>query len=145
MRLLIGILFIYSGATKTIEPYQNFQYIVEHYQLFDFVSAYSYELDTLVARVIPWLELFLGIFILLGLWLENALKTLGGLVVGFIIVISQALIRGLPIDDCGCFGESFSMPPQGMLIFDCCLLGLVILLLWKKEKTIVFSLDRWMG
>lgn len=137
IRVCMGCLFIVSGFGKLIEPTQNFLYIVQSYELFGTV------LEKAAAYAVPWVELFLGIFLILGLGLKWVLRALLILIVMFILILSQALIRGLPLADCGCFGDFISFPPRVMLLFDCVFLLLTILLIQRIKKTETLSLDRF--
>ena len=104
LRVIIGLLFVLSGFEKLIEPHQNFLYVVQGYDLFD------KPLDMFVVRILPWFELLLGIFVVLGLWLSESLKGLWVMTACFIIVVAQAVLRKLPITDCGCFGGLMVVP-----------------------------------
>jgi len=136
IRILIGGLFIVSGFEKLIGPYQNFLYVVQSYE---FLNP---AMNELTARLLPWIELFLGVFIVLGLWLHWMLRALFFLIVLFILVVGQALIRDLPITECGCFGDLVSFPPYVVILFDSVLLVLTGLLIKRKESVELFSLDR---
>ncbi|MBZ0167229.1 MAG: hypothetical protein K8I00_10530, partial [Candidatus Omnitrophica bacterium] len=53
-RFLIGLIFVVSGFEKIITPYQNFQYVIQAYELFpEFAEA-------IIARTFPWVELITG-------------------------------------------------------------------------------------
>ena len=134
-RILIGLLFIVSGFEKLIGPYQNFLFIVQNY---DMLPPWGEEF---VARVFPWIEFLLGVFMMLGLWLPWAISGIMLMLFGFIVIVGQALIRGLPIDECGCFGELISFPLNAIIIFDSLLFILTRLLLNKREEAKKFSLD----
>ena len=135
IRILIGLLFIVSGSQKIIGPYQNFLYVVQSYELLNF------SLEEVTAHVFPWIELLLGVFLLLGLWSQWVIRGLMGLVVIFLIVVGQALYRGLPISECGCFGESLSFSLHVTLMMDGALFLLLTLLLLKIGQTNKMSLD----
>jgi uncharacterized membrane protein YphA (DoxX/SURF4 family) len=139
IRILIGLLFIVSGAEKLIWPYQNFMYVLEGYQLF------SPGVESLIARVFPWVEFILGIFMVLGFWLPITLRGVLATFTVFILVIGQALIRKLPIDECGCFGSLISLKPQQTLFMDSfCFLALV----WLNSNVKAaarFSLDNYLS
>ena len=121
IRILIGILFLVSGAEKLTRNYENFILVVQSYKvLSDHGAVY-------VARVIPWVELALGIALIAGFKIRTSLTALWILVSAFIAVVGSALSRKLPIDDCGCFGDAVSFPLKGILIFDA---GLWTLLLF---------------
>jgi len=136
-RLLIGGMFVVSGSEKLIGPYQNFLYVIQNYNLLDPA------LELLTAKLFPWIELFVGLFLLLGFWLKQALK--GGLflVFTFLIVVGQALIRNLPVTECGCFGPLMSLPLMTVLLMDCCILIILICLFIQYNRTSRLSLDNY--
>lgn len=135
LRVLIGLLLAVSGSEKLINPIQNFQYVVEGYQLFPGI------MESIVARTVPWVELFLGLFCVLGLWLAGTLRATALLFIGFIGVVGQALIRKVPLSECGCFGELISFPPQVILVFDTALLVIILVLIKNISRVSKFSLD----
>jgi len=135
IRILIGFIFVVSGFEKLIGPYQNFMYVVQSYEFLPTV------LEEVVARILPWGEFFLGVFLVFGLWLKWTLRSTLILIGMFILIVGQALLRKLPIDECGCFGGLISLPLYGVLIFDCTLLLLTSLLLKYKNRTNILSLD----
>jgi len=134
-RIMIGALFIVSGLGKLIEPYQNFLFVVQNYDMLPAWGAES------VARVFPWIEFMLGVFMALGLWLRWVVPGTMVMLFIFIIVVGQAILRGLPIDECGCFGELIEFPLNVVVVFDGLLLILAGVLLKKGEDTKGFSLD----
>lgn len=136
-RILIGCLFIVSGFEKLIGPYQNFLYVVQSYEFLPTL------LEEIVARTLPWIELFLGVFLVVGLWLQWALRSIGVLIFLFILIVSQALLRKLPIDECGCFGGLISLPLYAVLIFDSTLFLLTGVLLKQEKRINIFSLDQY--
>jgi uncharacterized membrane protein YphA (DoxX/SURF4 family) len=137
IRILLGSFFVFTSGQKIIEPYQNFLYVVQQYQMFPPF------LEEITARVVPWVEFVLGLFLILGLWLRPTLMAMGLLITGFLVIISQALMRGIPLADCGCFGDMITVPPQITLLFDSVLLCLVILMRKKFHITRRLSLDHY--
>ena len=97
-RLLIGILFFYSGLSKLIRPIEYFEVAVAQYKII------PEDLIHYVCLIVPWVELINGTYLLLG----YALNMVGGILIGltgiFQVVLAQAMIRKLPMDECGCFG-----------------------------------------
>lgn len=96
VRLAIGCMFIWSSLPKIRQPY-------------DFLSdVYGYELvgpklGMLVAMTLPWLELFVGICLIGGIFVGGALLVSAAMGVMFAFVLSSVMYRGLEIS-CGCFG-----------------------------------------
>lgn len=136
-RILLGTFFILMGGSKLLAPYQNFLYVIENYQVF------SPPLAELAARIVPWVEFFLGLFLILGLWLKYTLITLLALISGFLTILGQAIVRGLPIGSCGCFGEWLSVSMPVMALIDSFLGTLTLVMLFRLPQTSRFSLDHY--
>jgi hypothetical protein len=137
LRFLLGAFFLLMGGAKLLAPYQNFLYIVQGYQIFPpFLEEFA-------ARVVPWIELFLGVFLILGLWLKQALIALLILISGFLLILGQAILRSLPIGSCGCFGDWVSISMPRMVLIDSSLWLLTFLLLAQLPKALPFSLDNY--
>lgn len=96
-RWILAIVFIYAGIGKIINP-NNFAQDIDNYQVL------PYFLVTLMAAILPWIEVICGLLLIFRKWVLGAsfiLTVLNGV---FIIAISSALIRGLDIS-CGCFAS----------------------------------------
>ena len=137
LRIVIGSIFLVSSSGKLFSPYQNFLYVIQAYQL---LPSWG---EVLTAQIFPWIELIVGIFVLLGLWTSWSLR--GALVLFgiFVVVVGQALIRNLPLESCGCFGEWIHLKPQIVIIMDSTSLLLTALLLRNISQTRKFSLDSY--
>ena len=125
-RLIVGGFWLVAGALKIGSPESSVT-AVRAYQLLPMGTAEA------VGRVLPTLELVLGVCLILGV-LVRASGLLSSLMqLAFIIGIASVWIRGIPID-CGCFGdggaiasdEEFSKYP-GEIARDG---GLMLLSLW---------------
>ncbi len=107
-RLILGGIFSYASFEKILHPY-NFAEVVYNYQILP---------DALVnftAILLPWLELFVGIFLILGVFLRGAVFTCNVLLAAFFLALSFNLARGLDID-CGCFTASAGPSSGGSMI-----------------------------
>ena len=136
-RILLGAFFVIMGGSKLLAPYQNFLYVIQAYQIF------NPPLEELAARVVPWVEFFLGLFLVLGLWLKNVLNALLLLITGFLVILGQAIVRGLPIDHCGCFGDWISVSLKTMFLFDSSSWLLTFLMVLRLKQTSLLSLDNY--
>lgn len=136
-RIVLGGLFVLSGVEKLLNHYQNFLYVVQGYS---FLPPF---LEKLAAFAVPWVELLLGLFVVLGLWLRRSLSGLLLLILGFIVVVAQAIIRDIPLDECGCFGSFITFRPEQVLLLDSGLLFLTAMLLVAFKKTRSLSLDEY--
>ena len=118
-RLFVGVVFILAGAMKvwnvqvahepvghelvihaaSVPDPSAFVKDVANYQML------PHALTHLVAITLPWIEVVAGVLLLLGVWVRPSALIIGGLIVVFLIGITQALARGLDIH-CGCFGTA---------------------------------------
>lgn len=136
LRILLASVFLVSGGEKLLGHYQNFQYVIQGYQI---VPTF---LEEPTARIFPWIEFIVGLFLLLGIWTKLSLLAVKVMVVVFIFLLAQALIRNLPIKECGCFGELVSFPLSVTVCFDAVLLSTTLALCRRKE-VLRFSLDEY--
>lgn len=138
LRVTVGILFIVSGFTKLMEPYQNFLAVVYQYKVLTGVSAQVF------AVAVPWSEFVLGVFLVGGLWIRPAAAVLWLLNSAFLVAIVSALFRRLPIHDCGCFiGSSVSLSLKKVLFLDIGLWAAFLVLFFFAKNADFASLDRY--
>jgi uncharacterized membrane protein YphA (DoxX/SURF4 family) len=97
-RICIGILFLYAGIIKAGDP-AGFAVAIGNYQILPQWAVNP------AAIVLPWLEILLGITLLLGFWIEGGSLVSAVLFSVFSIALAFNLIRGLDIS-CGCFSAS---------------------------------------
>lgn len=100
-RLMSGALFFYSGFSKLIQPAEYFEVAIGQYALG------SPDIAHYAALAVPWIEILSGTFLFLGYLLEASAGVLAVLTGLFQLVLGQALVRRLPMDECGCFGGGF--------------------------------------
>ncbi len=134
-RVVLGALFLWSGYLKLLDPWQNFQVVIEAYRLVEGEPV------RVLAQVVPWLEALGGLFLIAGLYTRAAVLGLWAMNTLFLVALTQALVRKLPIHECGCFGDSFSLPLPVMLVVDAVLwAGFGALYLWIEQSS-RFSID----
>ena len=138
IRIIIGCIYIVSGAEKLVQPYENFLYVIQEYKMLNYDL-----LERIVAWSFPWVEFILGIFLVLGLWLRITLCGIGLFTTVFIVVVGQAIFRNLPITECGCFGNLVSVPLPVVLFMDSLILILIIIQAVFMKHTAAFSLDNY--
>ena len=96
-RIILGIIFIYASYDKILDP-AAFSKNIHNFHITDnFIW-----IENLVALFLPWLELIVGIFLIFGVFLEGATSITIGMLIFFIIILSQAVFRGIDVR-CGCF------------------------------------------
>jgi uncharacterized membrane protein YphA (DoxX/SURF4 family) len=94
-RLILGAVFIYASIEK-IAHTESFAKAVYNYQIL------PDSLINLTAIILPWLELILGLFLIIGLFREGSVCIVTFLLAVFLGVMIFNLARGLDIH-CGCF------------------------------------------
>jgi uncharacterized membrane protein YphA (DoxX/SURF4 family) len=95
-RLILGGVFLYAGGSKVGDLAASGR-AVSAYQILPADAA------RVVGAALPFVELALGVLLVLGLATRLAAAVGAALLVVFIAGIASAWARGLAID-CGCFG-----------------------------------------
>jgi uncharacterized membrane protein YphA (DoxX/SURF4 family) len=103
-RLTLGGVLFAAGWLKIFTPAKS-QMAVRAYEVLPISIA------NFLGIALPWLELGLGILLILGIAVRLSAIFGGALMVVFIAAISQAWARGLSID-CGCFGGGGTVDPS---------------------------------
>src|ERR1700712_4820259 len=96
LRLGLAAVFLVSGTLKALDPDTTY------------VAVRAYDVlpkarVTVVAGVLPWLEIVLGLLLLAGVATRQVAVVSAALLLVFVAGVTQAWARGLSID-CGCFG-----------------------------------------
>ena len=94
-RVILGLIFIYASYDKILDP-AGFSKNIHNFHMTPIA------VENLAALIIPWLELIIGVFLIFGLFLEGTTSIVIALLVFFIIILSQAVFRGIDVH-CGCF------------------------------------------
>jgi uncharacterized membrane protein YphA (DoxX/SURF4 family) len=95
-RLFLGVVLIVAGAAKIGHPLTS-QRAVQAYEILPMSLAGQ------VGLALPFLEVVLGVLLVVGLFTRPVAVVSTLLMVAFVAGIAQAWARGLTID-CGCFG-----------------------------------------
>lgn len=98
VRTVLGIMFLYAGMTKIIDP-AGFSLTVYNYHIL------PPSLVNITAIILPWIEVLAGTCLVLGLWIPGGALIVGVLLFIFTIALGFNLARGLDIA-CGCFSSS---------------------------------------
>lgn len=140
VRFGLAAVWLLAGASKIGDLAASGR-AVHAYQIF------PYDVSVVVGAALPFLELALGVLVLLGLATRLTAGVSVALLLVFIAGIVSAWTRGLSID-CGCFGiggelaagETPSYLPE--ILRDLGFLALAgFLLIWPRTP---FSVDGWL-
>lgn len=94
VRVILGCLFLYSGASK-LGDLKNFAEAIENYQIFPRAAIHFF------ALLVPWVEIFSGIAVTTGILLRGGAFTLTLLLLLFTAAIAISIMNGVDIS-CGC-------------------------------------------
>ncbi|MDI6853455.1 MAG: cyclic nucleotide-binding domain-containing protein [Deltaproteobacteria bacterium] len=97
-RVLLGVIFIQFALSKIMRPAVFALNVVDY----GMMPAWGVNLWALI---LPWAELLVGLFLILGIRTRAAATLIGGMNIIFIVGLVNALYYNLPIS-CGCVGEA---------------------------------------
>jgi len=95
-RLVLGGVLFIAGYLKVSTPDKS-QMAVRAYEVLPISLA------NLIGLLLPYVEIGIGLLLILGVYTRISAALGGAIMVVFIVAIAQAWARGLTID-CGCFG-----------------------------------------
>ena len=126
-RILVGVLFIFSGLIKLNDPL-GFSYKLQEYFSPDvlnipFLEPYALMISILVVVF----EVVLGVFLLIGYKSKFTVWSLLVMIVFFTFLTFYAAYFE-KVKDCGCFGDFIKLKPWTTFWKDVALLVLIIIL-----------------
>ncbi|APU68967.1 BT_3928 family protein [Christiangramia flava] len=131
-RVLVGILFIFSGFVKLNDPL-GFSYKLQEYfseQVLDIPVLIPFAL--IIAIVIVIYELVLGIMLLIGYSPKFTTWSLLIMIVFFTFLTFYSAYFN-KVTDCGCFGDAIPLTPWQSFYKDVILLVLILILFFNRK------------
>ncbi len=135
-RLGLAAVWLVSGVLKAVDPDQTYVAV----RAYDVLPEAGVEV---VAALLPWVELALGVLLLAGVG-TRLVAALSAVLVGvFVAGVGQAWARGLSID-CGCFGGGGTVAAGqtdygGEIVRDSLLLLLALWLVWQPRSRLALD------
>ncbi len=128
VRMALGAIFVYAALGKIADP-SSFLRDVDNYRLLPFFAS------SLIATVLPWLELLCGLGLILGRWARGSAMLVTAMLLVFLVAIVSALVRGLDIS-CGCFavGSQASRVSMMRVLEDIGMLAAALWVWWREER-----------
>lgn len=102
LALTVGCVFVYASFGKIADP-RGFAKIVYHYQVLGPSAFFGFVPANLVAVGLPWVELIAGVLLIIGLWRREAAVVTAVLLAVFVAAVGSTMVRGIDIQNCGCF------------------------------------------
>jgi uncharacterized membrane protein YphA (DoxX/SURF4 family) len=136
-RVILGLVFIFSGFVKAVDPL-GFTYKIQDYLLafgLDFFSFLALPASIFLAA----LEFILGVCLLVGVY-RKVVSFLVMALMCFMTPLTLYLAITNPVTDCGCFGDAWVITNWETFFKNLFLLPASILVfIWCKQMTCLFS------
>jgi hypothetical protein len=130
-RLLVGILFIFSGLIKANDPLGLSYKMQEFFEVWNLAALDTWTLGFSVIMIV--FEILAGVAVILGWRMRLFAWLLLLLIIFFSFLTGYAVISG-KIRECGCFGNCIPLQAMGSFLKDLILLLLIgILFVYRKE------------
>ena len=102
-RIIIGVIFIYSGFVKGIDPWGSTYKFIDYFLAFN--MSWLQPAAFVLAVVQNAAEFVIGVALVLGLRMK---ETSWGMMLfmGFFTILTFILALTNPVHDCGCFGDA---------------------------------------
>jgi len=136
-RLPLGLVLVFSGLLKTSAPAEEFAVVIENFRILPESMVVT------MAAVVPWLEIILGLALILGYLTRLAASAAGTMLILFIGALASTQIRGFQLPNCGCFGQGVHLTTLQAVGLDAFLV-LLAFLAYKKGSA-KLSLDNWVN
>lgn len=118
-RTLVGLILLASGVHKLFSAPEEFAAVIEKYYLLPSEGAIM-----AAAVMVPLAEVFFGLAMTLGWKVRYAATGTASLFGVFFFAIASTKLRGIPLEDCGCFGKGIHLAPHWTMALDSVLIGL---------------------
>ena len=132
VRVIVGILFIFSGFVKLVDP------IGSQYKFEEYFSESVLHIPFLIPYALPFAifliiaEIILGVALLVGWKTKFTVKSLLFMVLFFLFLTGYSAYYD-KVTDCGCFGDAIKLKPWETFYKDVVLSILIYFLSYKTK------------
>ena len=105
-QLLLGATFLFSGFVKSVDVYGTSFKILDYLNAFG--CGYLQLFSTPIAFILIGWELMLGVSVLMGI-LPKIVSKLSLVTMAFMTFLTLYIAVFNPVNDCGCFGDAFTL------------------------------------
>ncbi len=130
-RILVGLIFIYSGFVKGVDPVGSVIKFHDYFQAFGltFLDPVSMPLAILMNIT----ELLIGITLVLGVNRNISIWS-ATLFMGFFTILTFFLAIYNPVSDCGCFGDALIMTNWQTFYKNMAIMPFIVILFVKRNQ-----------
>ena len=125
-RIILGAVFLWASIGKILEP-GDFARSISNYHIVPF------GIENIVALILPWLELLIGMGLILGIMVDGSVQISAILLIMFILMIGQAILRGFNIE-CGCGLKEGEMIGLNKILENIVFLGGAYIVMQRKKR-----------
>ena len=125
-RIILGAVFLWASFGKILEP-GDFARSISNYHIVPF------GIENIVALILPWLELLIGMGLILGIMVDGSVQLSAILLIMFILMIGQAMLRGFNIE-CGCGLKEGEMIGLNKILENIVFLGGAYIVMQRKKR-----------
>ena len=125
-RIILGAVFLWASFGKILEP-GDFARSISNYHIVPF------GIENILALILPWLELLIGMGLILGIMFDGSVQISAILLIMFILMIGQAMLRGFNIE-CGCGLKEGEMIGLNKILENIVFLGGAYIVMQRKKR-----------
>mgnify|MGYP001213712753 FL=1 len=125
-RIILGAVFLWASFGKIMEP-GDFARSISNYHIVPF------GIENIIALILPWLELLIGMGLILGIMVDGSVQISAILLIMFILMIGQAMLRGFNIE-CGCGLKEGEMIGLNKILENIVFLGGAYIVMQRKKR-----------
>lgn len=130
VRILIGLVFVFSGFVKAVDPW-GFQFKLE-----DYFIAFNWDIfmpfALALAILIPAAEFIIGFALLVNLKPKYAIW--GSLIfMAFFLPLTLYLAITNAVSDCGCFGDAIKLSNWNTFYKNIIITAAIIFVIWQRK------------
>jgi uncharacterized membrane protein YphA (DoxX/SURF4 family) len=133
VRIIVGVLFVFSGLVKANDPSGLSYKMQEFFDVWGWSALNNYSLA--FALLMNTFEIVAGVAVLLGWRMRLFSWLLLLLIIFFTFLTGYAVLHPDKIKTCGCFGDCLPLTPMQSFLKDL-LLTVLILFIFLKRKVI---------
>jgi uncharacterized membrane protein YphA (DoxX/SURF4 family) len=136
VRIIVGLLFIFSGLVKANDPLGLSYKMQEFFEVWGWHALNNYTLIFSILMIA--FEIIAGVAVILGWQMKLFSWLLLLLIVFFTFLTAYALFSG-KIRTCGCFGDCIPLTAQQSFTKDLILLVLILFIFLNKNHVLPFA------
>jgi len=135
-RILVGLVFVFSGFVKGIDPLGTVYRMEDYFIVFNIPAFIPFSLYLTIFLCV--LEFSLGISLLFNLWIRKTVWLLVPMMMFFTILTFFDAVYNL-VPDCGCFGDALKITNLQTFLKNIVLMAFVLAVFaWRKKYRSLF-------